>query len=143
MHNEVILIGNLGKDPEVKHLESGSTVGKFSLATNESYKDKNDEWQTVTEWHTIIGWNRIAEQMEKLKKGQLVFVKGKIETRKYQDESGKDRWTTEIKVNKLRLMEKRESNGTGFPEEQKLQTAQESTFEQAAKVIEAGDDLPF
>ena len=114
MVNKVILIGNLGKDPEVKQLDSGSSVGRFSLATNESYKDKSGEWQNLTEWHNIVVWRNLAERAERsLKKGSLVYVEGKLTTRKWQDNEGKDRYNTEIVANTFRLLEKRESTGSG------------------------------
>lgn len=115
MINKVILIGNLGKDPEIRHLESGSVVGKFSLATNESYRDKSGEWQTLTEWHNIVVWRQLAERAERsLKKGMQVYIEGKITTRKWQDKDGNDRYNTDIVANTLRILEKRDSNDSSF-----------------------------
>lgn len=116
MINKVILIGNLGKDPEVRHLESGSVVAKFSVATNENYRDKSGEWQTITEWHNIVAWRGLAERAEKsLKKGMQVYVEGKLSTRKWQDQNGNDRYTTDVVANLLRILEKREnSDGGGY-----------------------------
>lgn len=115
MLNKVILVGNLGKDPEVRHLESGSAVGKFSLATNESYKDKAGEWQTNTEWHNIVCWRNLAERAEKsLKKGSLIYLEGKLTSRKWQDQEGNDKYTTEVVANTFRLLEKREDSGGGY-----------------------------
>ena len=99
MINKVILIGNLGKDPEVRKLENNRTVASFSLATNENYLDKNGEWQKITEWHNITMWGNLAERAEKyLHKGILVFLEGKLKTRKYTDKNGIERYTTEIEV---------------------------------------------
>ena len=79
MVNRVILIGNLGKDPEVRRLENGAVVAKFSLATNENYRDKSGEWQQQTEWHDIVAWRALAERAESsLKKGSMVYVEGKL-----------------------------------------------------------------
>ncbi|MGB4846627.1 MAG: single-stranded DNA-binding protein [Saprospiraceae bacterium] len=79
MVNKVILIGNLGRDPEVRYLEGNVAVAKFSVATNESYKDKKGDWQTATEWHDVVAWRALAERAEKqLKKGSQVFVEGKL-----------------------------------------------------------------
>ena len=79
MINKVTLIGHLGQDPEIGRLENGTPVGRFSLATSESYKDANDEWQSLTEWHNIVVWRQQAESAERnLKKGMLVYVEGKI-----------------------------------------------------------------
>jgi single-strand DNA-binding protein len=121
MINKVTLIGNLGKDPEVRHLESGSVVAKFSVATNENYRDKNGEWQTITEWHNIVVWRQLAERAERsLKKGMLVYIEGKLSTRKWQDKDGNDRYTTDIIANVLRSLERREAGDGGanaFPTE--------------------------
>ena len=116
MINKVILIGNLGRDPEVRKLENGSSVAKFSLATNESYRDKSGEWQTQTEWHNIVMWRALAERAERdLKKGSLVFIEGKLTHRTWQDQDGKDRYTTEVVAYTMRSLEKREGGGSrGF-----------------------------
>ena len=114
MINKVILIGNLGRDPEVKHLESGATVAKFSIATNENYKDKAGEWQTITQWHDIVCWRALADRAEKsLKKGSLAFIEGKLTHRKWQDQNGIDRYSTEVVAQVLRPLEKRENSGGG------------------------------
>jgi single-strand DNA-binding protein len=114
MINKVILIGNLGRDPEVKHLESGATVAKFSIATNENYKDKAGEWQTITQWHDIVCWRGLADRAEKsLKKGSLAFIEGKLTHRKWQDQNGNDRYSTEVVAQVLRPLEKRENSGGG------------------------------
>jgi len=109
-----MLIGNIGQDPEVRHLEGGSVVARFSVATNESYKDKSGEWQTITEWHSVTCWRALAEMVERnYKKGMMVYVEGKLTTRKWQDSEGKDRKTTEIVANTLRRLERRESGNAG------------------------------
>lgn len=117
MINKVILIGNLGKDPEVRQLDNGTSVGRFSLATNESYKDKAGEWQTLTEWHNIVVWRNLAERAQRqLKKGSMVFVEGKLTTRKWQDQNGVDKYSTEIVANVFRSLDRKESSGTnGIP----------------------------
>jgi single-strand DNA-binding protein len=112
MINKVILIGNIGKDPEVKTLESGATFAKVTLATNESYKDKAGEWQTITEWHNLIFWGDSAKRVEKtLSKGKLIYAEGKLSTRSYQDSSGQTKYVTEVKCNTFRLLEKKEITG--------------------------------
>ncbi len=109
MINRVTLIGNLGKDPEVKHLESGAVVARLTVATNENYRDKQGEWQTSTEWHTVTAWRGLAERAEKyMKKGGMVYVEGKLQTRKWQDQNGNDRYTTEVLAQTLRTLERRE-----------------------------------
>jgi single-strand DNA-binding protein len=104
--NKVILIGNLGKDPEVKYTPSGMAVANFTLATNERYKDKEGNWQDKTEWHNLVAFQRTAEIVgEYLKKGRSVYVEGKLQTRSWDDkESGQKKYRTEILVNDLVLL---------------------------------------
>jgi len=114
--NKVILIGNLGKDPEVKFTPSGLPVAKFSIATNESYKDKAGEWQERTEWHNIVAWQRLAEIVgEYLKKGSKVYIEGRLQTSSWEDkQSGEKKYRTEIVAQDLVLLSGRgESNGEG------------------------------
>ncbi len=95
--NKVILVGNLGKDPEVRYLDSGVAVANFSLATTENYKNKEGERVSQTEWHNIVLWRGLAEVAEKyLKKGSSVYIEGKIRTRKWEDKEGNNRYSTEI-----------------------------------------------
>lgn len=149
MINKVTLIGNLGRDPEVRRLENGAAVARLAVATNESYKDKAGEWQTVTEWHTVICWRNLAERAEnQLKKGSLVYIEGKLTTRKWQDKDGNDRYNTEVVANTFRSMERRESSGTGggFPSaENEPVKASNNTPATPAKndAPAADDDLPF
>ena len=104
--NKVILIGNLGKDPEVKYTPNGTAIAKFSLATNERYKDKEGNWQDRTEWHRVIAWQRLAEIAgEYLKKGRSVYIEGRIQTRSWDDkQSGQKKYMTEIVANDLVLL---------------------------------------
>ena len=103
MINKVILIGNLGRDPEVRRFDNGSAVAKFSVATNENYRDKSGEWQKITEWHDVVCWRQLAERAEKsLKKGSMVYIEGKLTHRKYQDQNGVDKYITEVVANVLR-----------------------------------------
>jgi single-strand DNA-binding protein len=103
--NKVILIGNLGKDPEVKYTPQGTPVAKFSLATNERWKDKNGEWQDRTEWHNIVAWQRLAEIVgEYVKKGQKLYIEGRIQTRSWDDKDGQKKYMTEIVANDLVLL---------------------------------------
>lgn len=138
MVNKVILIGNLGKDPEVRHIDSGSVVSNFSIATNENYKDKSGEWQKITEWHDIVAWGNLAEYSEKwLKKGSLVFIEGKLTHRKYQDKEGIDRYKTEVKAVSIRMMEKMNAESSSevvgsTPRQPDVQNQEEGE-----------DDLPF
>jgi len=113
--NKVILIGNLGKDPEVKYTPSGTAVAKFSLATNERYKDKAGEWQDRTEWHNIVAWQKLAEIAgEYLKKGRSVYIEGRIRTHSWDDKtSGQKKYMTEIIANDLVLLGGRGEGGEG------------------------------
>ena len=109
MVNRVILIGNLGKDPEVRRLESGAVVAKFSLATNENYKDKSGEWQTQTEWHDVVVWRNLAERAEKLQKGAQIYLEGKLTHRSWQDKEGNNRRTTEVVGSYFREISRKEA----------------------------------
>ena len=104
--NKVILVGNLGKDPEIKVTPSGTTVANFSLATNERSKDKNGQWQDRTEWHNLVAWQRTAEIIgEYVKKGSKVYVEGSLRTRSWDDKNtGEKKYRTEIWVNDLVLL---------------------------------------
>ncbi len=111
--NKVILVGNVGKDPEVKYTPSGTPVAKFSLATNEKYKDRSDEWQERTEWHNIVAWQRLAEIVgEYVKKGAKLYIEGKLQTSSWEDrESGTKKYRTEIVARDLVLLGSHENGG--------------------------------
>ena len=103
--NKVILVGRLGKDPELKYTPSGAPVAKFSLATDESFKDKTGEKQNRTEWHNIVAWNKLAEICgEYLTKGKLVYIEGSIRSRQWQDQSGNKRTSYEIIANQMQML---------------------------------------
>ena len=107
--NKVILIGHLGKDPEVKYTPSGTCVCKFSLATTESFK-KNDQWEDKTEWHNIVLFNKQAEYVQdKIFKGSLVYLEGKITNRSWEDENGNTKYITEILGNTVKNLTKKEN----------------------------------
>ena len=111
--NKVILVGNLGADPESRFLPSGSAVANISIATSESWKDKQTgEAQERTEWHRVVFFNRLAEIVgEYLKKGSKVYVEGKLRTRKWQDKNGQDRYTTEIVADEMQMLDSKGSSG--------------------------------
>jgi len=111
--NKVILLGNLGKDPEVKYTPSGVPVAKFSLATNERYKDKGGEWQDRTEWHNIVVWQRLAEIVgEYVKKGSKIYIEGRLQTSSWEDkQSGEKKYRTEIIASDLVLLSGRGEGG--------------------------------
>jgi single-strand DNA-binding protein len=112
--NKVILVGNLGKDPEVRHLEGGNSVANFTLATNEYYKDKQGARVERTEWHNISAWRGLAELAEKyLKKGSQVYIEGKLRTRQYQDKDQQTRYITEIIAEEISLLGGRPGGSSG------------------------------
>ena len=136
--NKVILIGNLGADPEVKYLDSGVAVANFSLATTESYKNKEGERVSQTEWHNVVLWRGLAEVAEKwLKKGSSVYIEGKIRNRKWEDKDGNTRYTTEILADNMTMLGKKD---TGSSETSESTT---TTTEESIPQEEKGDDLPF
>jgi single-strand DNA-binding protein len=153
--NKVILIGNLGKDPEIKYTPSGTPVAKFSLATNERYKDKGGEWQDRTEWHNIVAWQRLAEIVgEYVKKGSKLYIEGRLQTSSWEDkQSGEKKYRTEIVANDLVLLSGRSegdlegrfsrsasaSHGSMDQREQKSQHADEMS--QGAEITD--EDIPF
>ena len=104
--NKVILIGNLGKDPEIRTTPSGTPVAKFTLATNDRYKDKEGQWQDRTEWHNIVAWQRMAEIVgEYVKKGSKIYIEGRLQTSSWDDkESGQKKYRTEVIANDLVLL---------------------------------------
>ena len=131
--NKVILVGNLGKDPEIRHLEGGAAVANFTLATTEVYKDKTGTRQEQTEWHNIVVWRGLAEVAEKyLKKGMTIYVEGKLKTRSWDDKEGHKRYTTEIVGDTFTILSKKEHSQSS--------TSAEDTGTTGAKT---GDDLPF
>lgn len=102
--NRVTLIGHAGKDPEIKHLESGVTVATLSLATTESFKDRNGQYQEQTEWHNIVFWRHLAERAEQqIRKGSLVYVEGRLRTRSWEDQNGQKHYLTEVIANDMEL----------------------------------------
>ncbi len=112
--NKVILVGNLGSDPEVRYTPSGTAVANFNLATNEAYKDKEGTLQEKTEWHRIVVWDRLAEICEKyLKKGSQIYIEGSLQTRQYEDKEGVTKYTTEIKAREMQILGSREGGGGG------------------------------
>ncbi len=146
--NKVMLIGNLGKDPEMRYLPSGEAVANFSIATTEKFKDKNGDMQEVTEWHRISFFGRIAEVCgQYLKKGSPVYIEGSIRTRKWQDKEGKDRYTTEIRGDRMQMLG---SKGGGMAEMDSEGGRSSGAAPSPAPVSSGGggfddfaDDIPF
>jgi len=106
--NKVILIGNVGKDPEIRHLESGASVATITLATSERYKDRNGEQKELTEWHTVIAWRQLADLAQNfIRKGSQIFVEGRIRSRSWDDQNGQKRYVTEIQADTIQLLGRR------------------------------------
>ena len=147
--NKVILIGNLGKDPEVRYMPSGSAVANVTLATSEQWKDKQTgEQQERTEWHNIVFFNRLAEIVgEYLKKGSQVYVEGSLRTRKWQDKSGNDRYTTEIVAGEMQMLGGRGGGGSSSSGGSSNDYNQEPTASRQPAAAPASDDfdddIPF
>jgi len=135
--NKAILVGNLGRDPEVRHLDNGRAVANFSLATSEGYRNKAGERVTTTEWHNIVLWTPLAEIAEKyLTKGSQVYIEGRIASRSYDDKEGNKRYITEIIGQNLTMLGSR-----GSSESQQEETS--SVPEDVSSSEEETDDLPF
>ena len=112
--NKVILVGNLGRDPETRYMPDGGAITNVSIATTENWKDKNGEKQEKTEWHRVAFFGKLAEIAgEYLKKGSQVYVEGRLQTRKWQDKDGQDKYTTEIVANAMQMLGSRQGMGGG------------------------------
>ncbi len=136
--NKVILVGNVGKDPEVRHLDSGVAVTTFPLATSETYRNKEGQKVTNTEWHNIVLWRGLAEIAEKyVKKGNPLYIEGKIRTRSWDDKDGNKRYTTEIVADNMQMLGSKQSQ-----EEAATSTPESSNGIDIGNIPEE-DDLPF
>ena len=138
--NKVILVGNLGADPETRYMPNGDAVANIRLATTESWKDKDSgEKKEITEWHRVVFYRKLAEIVgQYLKKGSSVYVEGRIRTRKWQDKEGQDRYTTEIEANEMQMLGGKQS-GESAPS-QPQRNAQGAT---KASIGDMDDEIPF
>lgn len=144
--NKAILIGRLGKDPEVRYMTNGEAVTNVSIATSEHYKDKNGEKQERTEWHNLVFYRRLAEVAgEYLKKGSNVYVEGRIQTRKWKDKEGVDRYTTEIVVSELQMLGGRQdqSADSNLPAASAPAPARQQAPSGRGNFDNFDDDIPF
>lgn len=142
MINKAILIGNLGADPEIRYTQAGTQVATFSVATTERWKGQDGQMQENTEWHRIVAWGRLAEICgEYLNKGSKVYIEGRIQTRKWQDQNGNDKYTTEIVAKEMKMLSPRggESGGGGYS----ASSSQESFPEPPPGYGGTGEDVPF
>lgn len=148
--NKVILVGNTGSDPEVKYIDNDTPVARISLATSESYKNKNGERVKNTEWHTVILWRGLAKVAESyVKKGDMLYIEGKLRTRQWQDKDGNNRYTTEIVGDNMTMLGgRREGEGSPMPPmpgeaQSASQPAANQNTQPPADSGEVEDDLPF
>lgn len=138
MVNKVMLVGNVGQDPEVRHLDSGVAVANFNLATNETYKDKNGEKVTQTEWHRIVLWRGLAEVAEKfVKKGEFLYIEGRLRTRSWDDKDGNKKYTTEVFADSMKMLGKKSDQSEAD------QPAASGQIEETGPGVSENDDLPF
>ncbi len=144
--NKVILVGNLGQDPEVRYMPNGNAVANISVATSETWKDKNTgDNQERTEWHRVVLFRRLGEIAgEYLKKGSKVYIEGKLQTRKWQDQNGQDRYSTEIVADQMQMLD---SRGGGMDSGSYDQSSASSNKQPAPAAMDSGggfdDDIPF
>ncbi len=137
--NKVIIIGNLGADPELRYTPSGQAVANFRVATSESWQDKQGQKQERTEWHRIVAWGKLAELVvEYLKKGRQAYIEGKLQTRQWDDRDGNKRYTTEIVANTVQFLGGRPGEGTG-----KTYTEAKASAPSKSDTAPADDDIPF
>jgi single-strand DNA-binding protein len=137
--NKVMVLGNLGRDPELRHTPNGKAVATLRVATNESWTDQAGERQERTEWHMIVVWGRPAENCAQyLKKGRQVFVEGRLQTRKWQDKEGQDRWTTEIVADRVQFIGSGGGSGSGSGG-----GSDEDAGDLPPPPSGGGDDIPF
>ena len=140
--NKVILVGNLGKDPEVRYLDSGVAVANFTLATTENYKNKQGERVSQTEWHNIVLWRGLAEVAEKwLKKGSSIYVEGKIRNRKWEDKDGNTRYNTEVLADNMTMLGTRNSSTALDSKVDNSNNSSEKSLN--GNELDNSDDLPF
>jgi len=143
--NKVILVGNLGKDPEIRYMPSGGAAANITIATSEQWKDKQTgEQKDRTEWHRVVFFGRLAEIVgEYLKKGSQVYVEGSLRTNKWQDKSGNDRYTTEIIANEMQMLGSRSGGSTSYQPNNSAPQSQSQSAPAATAPDTFDDDIPF
>lgn len=142
--NKVILVGRLGKEPEVRNLDNGATVANFTVATSESYKDKTTgEKKEITEWHNVVLWRGLAEVAQKyLHKGDMVYIEGKLRTRSWEKE-GVTRYTTEVIADNMTMLSSKGSGGSSNAGYSSVESGTSDSYRTHASVDNSTDDLPF
>jgi len=144
MINKVILVGNLGADPELRYTQSGTAVATLSVATNRRWKDKDGNQQDETEWHRVVVWAQSAEFCGNyLSKGMKVYVEGRLQTRKWQDQSGNDKYTTEIISQTVQNLTPRGGDTGGGGYEEPPMPSEPGSFDPMSGSSSTGEDVPF
>jgi single-strand DNA-binding protein len=147
MLNKVMLIGNLGKDPEIRATQSGTSVVTFNVATTERWKNKDGQMQEATEWHRVVAWQKLAEICGTyLHKGSKVYIEGKLQTRKWQDQNGNDKYTTEIIAKDMKMLDSKGSGDSGYGAGGAGGGSQESFYAEPPPGMMGGDqgnEVPF
>lgn len=134
MLNKAMVIGRLGRDPEIRHTQSGKACASLNVATDESYTDRNGNRQGKTEWHRVVVWDKAAENCGKyLSRGSLVYVEGKLQTREWQDQQGQKRYTTEIRAERVQFIDRRKDEGR----------PQSSNKSESSSAVPDFDEIPF
>lgn len=143
--NKVILVGHLGQDPEIKYMPSGGSVANVSIATSDQWKDKESgEMKERTEWHRVVFFNRLAEIVgEYLRKGSQVYVEGRLQTRKWQDQNGNDRYTTEIVASEMQMLGGRGDNNQQSPQQSQAPAQNQQAAMPSGGAADFDDDIPF
>ena len=150
--NKCMIIGNLGRDPEMRYTPSGQAVTQFSVATNRNFKDPQGEWQSETEWFRVVVWAEQGERAaENLRKGHKVFVEGRIQTRQWEDQTGNKRYTTELIANRVQSLERRDRGEDGPPPPEETPAGASGGSAESSDSGPSGpsssakdfDDLPF
>lgn len=140
--NKVILVGNLGRDAELKYTPSGSAVATLSLATTEKWNDKSGQSQEKTEWHRVVLWGKTAESLtEYLTKGKQIYIEGKLQARRWDDKDGNKRYTTEVRADRVVLLGGTARDAAREPDEERQRLSRQSS--QTDQVIDEDDDIPF
>lgn len=139
--NKVILVGHLGKDPDIMTFDNGTKKASFTMATTESYRDKDGNWQDQTEWHNIVLWRFLAER--KIIKGDLIYLEGRLRSRSYEDANGVKKYITEIQGDKVLKLGSPGSHKENYLGQEQMQTANQASSQIPPPDAEDNDDLPF
>jgi single-strand DNA-binding protein len=142
--NKVIIVGNVGRDPEVRYTQSGRAVASFSVATSERFQDKDGQTQERTEWHRVVAWARLAEICgEYLRKGKQVYIEGRLQTRDWEDKDGHKRYTTEVVANEMQMLDRRGEDSGNYNEDSSARGSSGGDPVSQATSGGGDDEIPF